>query len=83
MSVAKCRSCGADIVWAYMMPGGKAAPIDAVSTPNGNVVLRNSRGVVGIVGHVLAPGDHRSDTEPTYTSHFATCPDADEWRKGA
>lgn len=78
MKIGKCRSCGAEIIWAYMLPGKKAAPIDAAATYDGNIVLRDHGS--SVVAHILAPGDHRSDNEPTYTSHFATCPDADEWR---
>ena len=77
---SKCKTCGADIFWA-LTENGKPMPIDAVSTDNGNLECvwdHNGR----VLAHVIAPLFLQMQTEaPRYTSHFATCPDADEHRR--
>jgi hypothetical protein len=57
--MAKCRSCGAEIVW-LKTDAGKSIPVDAES--------------------VVDPGAMIFDPDQM-TSHFATCPDAQKWRK--
>jgi hypothetical protein len=49
-------------------------PLDALPDPTGMFTLER-----GTVTHV--PADDRPALEIRYTSHFATCPDADEHRK--
>lgn len=46
-------------------------PVDADPTPDGNVVMVDGRAVVTTDP---PPGARR------FTSHFATCPNAGEWR---
>lgn len=58
--VARCRSCGARIVWIETA-AGKKMPLDEKKA---TVVLDDGTVVTGRV------------------SHFATCPQAGEWRKG-
>ncbi len=53
------------------MRSGKAVPLDAEPS---------SRGYVFHNGPNLQ-ADTFATVEPVYTSHFATCPDADKWRK--
>jgi hypothetical protein len=57
-------------------------PVDAEPAADGNVIvdLAAGRGVVIPTGAL--PGI-REDTpdEPLYKSHFATCPQASEWRR--
>jgi len=79
----KCKSCGAKILW-ITTSNGRGMPVNAdslipvrpggtksacVVTPDGNVVL----------------GDPTWRGHPEavlgYVSHFATCPDAEKWRK--
>ena len=66
--MAECRSCQAEITWIKLRPMMKAHPVNA--TPTKVIVL----------------GDVRSDGNPVgkmvdgYVSHFATCPQAGEWR---
>lgn len=72
-----CRSCGATILWATTT-NGKAMPIDAEPSPDGNVELTE-----------WAPGRYRCtvhpqtpfDAPPLHMPHHATCPHADEWRR--
>lgn len=65
-----CRSCGAPVEWAELTSGKRMPfnpPIVAVRTQSG-LLEGDSR----VVEHV--------DTTIT-TSHFATCPDAKDWRR--
>ena len=77
--MSKCKSCGADIIWIPTV-SGKSMPCDAKPIPykedaSGSLTLVTSEGRV-----VRAKADATSDTFG-YTSHFATCPDANTWRK--
>ena len=73
MSVKKCRSCGADVLWV-VTETGKKMPLDAkaitVFVPD--PAQRRAR-----------DGDLCAVSRKAYVSHFATCPDADEWRGGS
>lgn len=70
--MARCRSCQAEIIWAQTS-GGKKIPLDA-------------QPVVARGGFRLAE-DRRGQTVAlnvgtVYVSHFATCPNAGQHRKG-
>ena len=77
-----CRSCGAEIVWLVIRPGGRRMPVDLEPAPEGNVLADLAQGV-GVVIPTGALADMKADTpdEPFYLSHFATCPQAGEWRR--
>lgn len=82
-SKAKCRSCGAPIKWVKT-DSGKNIPLnDEVVTilpeAGGNVVIVTLEGKVvrGKLAMAGTPG-----TVQGYISHFATCPQADKWRRG-
>lgn len=68
MKIAKCRSCGADIVWATNERSGKPAPIDAEPDPRGNIELWDMPD-----GTTAYSMPHQSGW-PRYVNHFATCP---------
>lgn len=72
---AACKSCEASIVWAEMEASRRPHPIDAAPTPDGRFAL-----VTGKL-HNYTAEDARLHRE-RYTSHFATCPHAGEWRGG-
>jgi hypothetical protein len=79
--VSACRSCRAPIVWARTV-NGKRMPVDRDPTPDGNLVLA----VPGVDDTepyvtVVDPDQPMLDDPPRYRSHYATCPDADRWRK--
>jgi hypothetical protein len=82
----RCRSCGGEIVWAQT-ERGKRAPIDAEPNPLGDVVLRARTEPTGQGWRDVEPlaifgvPDEAFPDEPRHTSHFATCPDADRWRR--
>jgi len=80
--VSACRSCGAEILWAHTRDG-KRIPLDATPSPAGNVYLNETdrrfvRAVV-LSGALLEAA--RSARERLRTSHFATCPQANAWRR--
>ncbi|MCC6178833.1 MAG: hypothetical protein WAZ94_15145 [Phycisphaerales bacterium] len=82
----KCRSCGADVLWGEWERSQKKMPVDAVADqrppPNGGTLVLTLRG--GEYGTLLVekfdPARHDAKRN-RYTSHFATCPNADEHRK--
>jgi hypothetical protein len=63
-----CRSCGAPIEWATVAASGKAMPFDRPIVLQPRLALDDP----------LEVG--RVDMERT-TSHFATCPQRDQWRR--
>lgn len=68
---ARCRSCAAPVLWVTT-ENGKAMPVDAAPSPDGNLVLDG--GTARVVAPLLETADERA--RPHYTSHFATCPQA-------
>jgi len=85
--LSRCRSCNAEIVWCKT-EAGKMMPVDAVPDfEKGSIVLRPQPPVVGgkqapplAIQHVSSA---QMPDDDLYTSHFATCPDAKKWRRGA
>lgn len=76
--MATCRSCDAEIEWART-EHGKSIPLDVGTRADGNirVVSRvaTERGMAPLIRYVgRGEGDR--------VSHFATCPNATEHRKG-
>lgn len=67
--MAECRSCGAEIRWVKLRPKLKNHPIDAIS-----------RKVI-VLSDVSEGGSPHAKIVDGYTSHFATCPDAAEFRR--
>jgi hypothetical protein len=66
-------------VWA-ITEAGKRVPLDAEPVPDGNVLVIGERMgsplvTVGTPPGLLEPPGTR------YVAHFATCPDAGEWRR--
>lgn len=72
--MSTCRSCGARITWLRTM-AGKAVPVDEDPVPDGNIVVLGDSDTC----QMLKKGEET--TKPRYISHFATCPQAREWRK--
>ena len=75
--MSACRSCGAEMIWTQTQ-NGKAMPVDAEPDPAGTFVLKYE----GSQPVAVYDGMHLDKDPERYTSHFATCPDADEFRKG-
>ena len=84
--MASCRSCGAEMVWGKTV-AGKSIPLDAndfgdpIPKKEGNVRLTGRRrdGVPEVEIVKKADGGLFGD-EPRFVSHFATCPQAEQWR---
>jgi hypothetical protein len=80
LQVSACRSCSAPIVWVGT-ERGKAMPLDAQpydgDDPSGLFVIR----VVDGKALAIAVPPEAFAGEPLYRSHFATCPQADQWRR--
>lgn len=80
--MSACRSCGADVLWC-VTPAGQRMPVDPVPVDGGNVILGQGQGgspLATVVGKKVQPGLFGDDS-PRYTSHFATCPNADSHRR--
>jgi hypothetical protein len=72
-----CRSCGAEIEWVETM-SGKSMPLDVGEAPS-----EARHGVFAVVAgkaRTYTDADRKLARERR-TSHFATCPDASDWRK--
>ncbi len=83
--MSKCKSCGAEIKW-IKMASGKNMPCDAApisyseilhpaSKSDDFLTLVTDKGT--LVRTVLDPGGDKLG----YTSHFATCPNANAFRR--
>lgn len=81
---AKCRSCGAEIIWA-ITTRGKRIPLNAEPTMKGNMVIvddvialehgMSTPPLARAVSPMLEPGQVR------YLPHHAVCPEANRWRR--
>lgn len=67
--IGVCRGCGKLIVWV-VMESGKRMPVDPNPSPIGNIVCTK-----GVGKQVPTPA------EDARLSHFATCPQADRFKK--
>jgi hypothetical protein len=81
-----CGSCGALVYWARWEETGRWCPVDAEPTPGdawgkgaGNLVLTLRGGELLISSFRM---DVHGPTRNRYVSHFVTCPNADQHRKG-
>lgn len=68
-----CKGCGAD-VYFVRNAAGNTEIIDATPVTNGRILIRD--GLAVRVTMFDQPAAH----EPTFTSHFATCPKRDDFR---
>lgn len=75
---AKCRSCGASIIFAFHPTTKKHAPFQPDTDGQWEIENGTAR-FVGSAEVQLALGVE--PPKPRYTSHFSTCPEAQNWRK--
>lgn len=82
-TLTTCDSCGADILFANSATTGKPMPIDALPVTDGNIRLEQRARPMPPLAYVCgATLDMLADDDGTrYKAHFATCPNADEWRR--
>ena len=82
MRITSCRACGADIVFIKSFAGKtipcNAEPISYVEKAGGDLKIVTPNGEV-ISGSI--PDNPQKATGIGYISHFATCPEADKFRK--
>lgn len=80
--MARCKACGAPIVW-IALKNGKMHPVDEEKVyykqdgGKDRIVTRDGSVVAGTI--VTPPDDEA--LKVGYSSHFATCPFADEFRR--
>lgn len=72
--MAKCKGCGAEILWATT-ESGKSIPLSVESEERRFTVY--SKG-----GALESDTMRMAKNEKTYLSHFADCPNAEEFRRG-
>lgn len=70
---ARCRGCGAPVLWGVTGANEKPIPLDPEPRADGNLVVE-ARMVVAY-SQLLHVG------VPRYVTHFATCAKAAEFRK--
>lgn len=75
MRLATCRSCGAQIIWAET-ESGKMNPLDARTSPAGLFAIDDTTSPP----RVARIGESASPQPEGFTSHFATCPNAETHR---
>jgi hypothetical protein len=69
-----CGTCGAHITWART-PSGRPIPLDPEPVVGGNIRVEDPGGAC--TARIEKPSDN-----PLYMTHFVTCPDAKEHRRG-
>jgi hypothetical protein len=79
--VANCRSCRIEIDWAQL-PDGKPVPVDRSNAgdPGGNLAVRRTAAGT-LQARVLKAGEQLQAGEVRGISHFASCPQAQQWRQ--
>jgi len=79
----RCTYCGKSIVWVRTAASGSWMPVDAEPSSDGKVVIDGLGSDAR--AHVIAPTLFDRDEWPSdtvrRTSHFATCPKADQARR--
>lgn len=77
-----CAGCGLAIAWRLTRKGAKI-PLDPEPVPTGNVILDRQGLAVVLDRERLKVLEARADRErwPRYVSHFATCPNRDQFRR--
>ena len=78
--MAKCKSCGADIIW-IMTPNGKRMPCNAQKIFYKKTFPRGTLTLVLPDGKLDRGELDLSSEKYGYISHFATCPSANILRK--
>ena len=81
--MSKCKSCGAEIRWVET-EGGKRMPLDMVADADGNMTIDQRRDMEDHATAIdvgVPVGLFTDMAAPRYVPHFATCPQAGDWRK--
>lgn len=82
--MAECGSCHAEIEWVVTESGARM-PLDVASVEGGNLTFTgrtvNGGREVRYMKRQGREGGLLAEPAPTYVSHFATCPDAAQYRR--
>lgn len=84
--MSKCKSCGAEIIWIKMKGTGKAMPVDAKKITYSENLHPGAKDALTLVtenGTIVRTQFDPGGDKVGYTSHFATCPNAAQFRKGS
>lgn len=82
MGVCKGPTCGARIKFVRLLPGLEAHPIEWEPAPDGTIgIVRPAEGGKMAQAAVLSKARRATWTEPLYRTHFASCPDAEWFRR--
>ena len=79
-----CSACGAHMIWA-ISPAGARSPIDYAPSEKGNVLLLSPTDLGQVLAVVLTKDGldlARERGIPLRLNHFASCPNAEEFRRG-
>ena len=83
--MSTCKSCGARIIWC-VTEQGKRMPVDRQPSNDGTVHVfecpEDGTDMCEVLGDILKRELAREQGEFLYKSHFATCPNAKQHRKG-
>ena len=81
-----CKSCRAIVVWSVTL-AGKRMPLDHAPSPDGRFFVfvpddpREPLQCANVSERSERAEEARYTDRPRYTSHFATCPNAEEHRR--
>lgn len=85
---AECHSCHAPIRWAIHAVTGRRMPLNPEANPRGNIGIVEfvecdgaTRLPLAIPKVVINPKAEATVTPYRYTTHFATCPEANAHRR--
>ena len=80
--MSKCKSCGAEIKW-IPMASGKLMPVDAKKISYMTLVPGTKGGMILVTpdGQIACGKFDPNGEKIGYTSHFATCPNANQHRR--
>jgi len=73
-TITTCKGCGASMFYVKT-ERGKYMPLNAEPDPKGNIVVFDG------TARVFRPGLLFDTAEPRYTSHYATCPKHQQFRR--
>lgn len=80
MKVARCRTCGAEIIWTETEKG-RRMPVDADPESIGTFRLEDRPGDSNGPLAIFIPEEDRRCAPDLHASHFATCAQAAQWRR--
>ena len=84
-SESQCKGCGADVTWVVNLATGRPSIIDGhelVFAKTDNIADRNGDIVAaGEIELSIPKGRRDRGEEPMHTSHFSTCPQADQFKR--